>query len=81
MPNSRRFTLKSVVAVSAATVLLGAGAVPAAHSAPKSKLETTTETTTETIGETTETIGETTETTVLGGPKDTKTSGGGRKIG
>lgn len=78
MTNSRRFTLKSIVAVSAATAVLGVGAVPAAYSAPKSKPGTTTETTTDTITDTTSG----TDTTVSGGTaNDPKTSGGGRKIG
>lgn len=45
MDTTRRLTLKSFVAASAATAILGIGAVPAAH-ASKVKLTTTTDTTT-----------------------------------
>ena len=70
MNNSRRMTLKSLVAASAATALLGIGAVPAAQAAPKVKDTTTTTT------DTTTTTTDTTTTTT-----DTKTSAGGRKVG
>ena len=67
MSNSRRLTLKSVLAASVATALLGAGAAPAAHAGPKVGSTTTTTTTT------------TTDTTTV--VKDTKTTSTGRKVG
>lgn len=79
MNNSRRLTLKSLVAASAAAALLGVGAVPAAHSAPKVK-DTTTDTT-ETDTTETETTDTDSETTDTDSTKDTRTVGGGRKVG
>lgn len=75
MNNSRRMTLKSLVAASAATALLGVAAVPVAQAAPRVK-DTTTDTTT--IDTTTDTTTTDTTTTTT---KDTKTSAGGRKVG
>lgn len=69
MSNSRRLTLKSFLAASVATAVLGAGAAPAAHAGPKTTATPTT---------TTDTTTTDTTTTVT---KDTKTSSTGRKVG
>ena len=47
MSNSRRLTLKSLLAASVTTALIGAGAVPAAQAGPR-VVKDTTDTTTET---------------------------------